>query len=104
MVEPGDNLLKQITRSLNDADLTLQDGDILVIAQKIISKVEDCYAYLNKVDVGLEAQALTQQVDKDPRLLQLILDESVEMVRPRPGAIIVEHRVGYVHANAGIDQ
>ena len=104
LVEPGDNLVEQIIQALSDADLTLQDGDVLVIAQKIISKAENRYAYLNRVDVGLEARELAQQTGKDPRLVQLILDESVEVITHRPGAIIVEHKLGYVHANAGIDQ
>jgi len=104
LVEPGDNLAEAITESLTDAGLLLQSGDVLVVAQKIISKAENRYAYLNHIEVSDEAKSLAQSTEKDPRVVQLILDESVEVVRYRPGAIIVEHKLGYVHANAGIDQ
>ena len=104
LVEPGDNLLEQLLQCIADAGMSLQAGDLLVIAQKIFSKAENRYAYLNKVEASDEARSLAEKVDKDPRLVQLILDESVEVVKHRPGAVIVEHRLGYVHANAGIDQ
>jgi len=104
LVEPGDDLLALTLRSLDEADLSLRDGDVLVIAQKIFSKAENRYKHLHQVEAGAEANELALKVNKDPRLVQLILDESVEVVRHRPGAVIVEHRLGYVHANAGIDQ
>jgi coenzyme F420-0:L-glutamate ligase/coenzyme F420-1:gamma-L-glutamate ligase len=77
---------------------------VLVLAQKIVSKAENRYVHLNTVQPGARALALAVEVDKDPRLVELILRESVEVLRRRKGAIIVEHRNGYVHANAGIDQ
>lgn len=104
MVEPGDDLTAQILASLSKADLILADGDVLVLAQKIVSKAENRYAYLNQVSPGAEAVELAEQIDKDPRLVQLILSESNEVVRQRPGVVVVEHRLGYVHANAGIDK
>ncbi|GMG88368.1 coenzyme F420-0:L-glutamate ligase [Biformimicrobium ophioploci] len=93
-----------ILDSLHRSGYVLQQGDVLVIAQKIVSKSENRYAYLKDVRVSQEALDLAEKVDKDPRLVQLILDESVEVIRHRPGVVIVEHRLGYVHANAGIDQ
>ena len=104
LVEPGDNLADQIVAALAKAKLNLAPGDVVVLAQKIVSKSENRYGYLNDVVVSAEAQALAPQIDKDPRLVQLILDESVEVVRQRPGVVIVEHNKGYVHANAGIDK
>lgn len=104
LVEPGDDLTTLIEASLTSANLTLNDGDCLVLAQKIVSKSEGRYAYLQDVSPSEQAQVLAEKVCKDPRLVQLILDESVEVVRHRPGVVIVEHRQGYVHANAGIDQ
>lgn len=104
LVEPGDNLTTLLESSLVDSKITLHDGDCLVIAQKVVSKAENRYAYLNDVEPTLEASTLANQTNKDPRLVQLVLDESVEVLKHRPGAIIVEHRLGYVHANAGIDQ
>jgi len=103
-VEPGDDLCALIIEALAAAGQSLRDGDVLVLAQKIVSKAENRYAYLNEVVASAEAIALAAQADKDPRLAELILRESVEVLRTRKGAIIVEHRNGYVHANAGIDQ
>lgn len=104
LVEPGDELAPMILASLAKAGLTLTEDDCLVLAQKIVSKAENRYAYLKEIEPDSQAKALAEQVEKDPRLVQLILDESVEVVKHRPGAVIVEHRLGYVHANAGIDQ
>lgn len=104
LVEPGDNLNQLIAQSLGDNNLSLQQGDVLVIAQKIISKAEGRYAYLNHIIASDEAIILAAETDKDPRQVELILRESEEIIRARPGVIIVEHKLGYVHANAGIDK
>ena len=104
MVEPGDDLVAMTLESLAKLGIELEDGDVLVAAQKIFSKAENRYAYLNDIEPSAEALALAPQIEKDPRITQLILDESVEVVAQRPGAVIVEHRLGYIHANAGIDQ
>jgi coenzyme F420-0:L-glutamate ligase/coenzyme F420-1:gamma-L-glutamate ligase len=104
LVQPGDDLAQLIMASLEANDLPLEEGDVLVIAQKIVSKAEGRYVRLADVTVGPEALALAAQADKDPRQVELILRESTEVIRVRPGVIIVEHRNGYVHANAGIDK
>jgi len=104
MVNPGDDLAALIEAALAAQAITLMDGDVLCLAQKIVSKAENCYVDLRTVTPSSEAMALAKEVDKDPRKVQLILDESVEVVRKRPGVLIVEHRLGFVHANAGIDQ
>jgi coenzyme F420-0:L-glutamate ligase/coenzyme F420-1:gamma-L-glutamate ligase len=104
MVEPGDDLAAFIFAALDRGQESLCDGDVLVLAQKIVSKAENRYAYLNDVAPTTDANELAEYVDKDPRLVELILRESVEVLRMRKGAVIVEHRNGYVHANAGIDQ
>jgi coenzyme F420-0:L-glutamate ligase/coenzyme F420-1:gamma-L-glutamate ligase len=104
LVEPGDELGQLLVDSLRDNGLQLQPGDVLIIAQKIVSKAEGRYVRLADVTPGPRAIALAQQADKDPRQVELILQESNEVIRVRPGVIIVEHRNGYVHANAGIDR
>ncbi len=104
LVEPGDNLLTLIIQSLQDSGVELENDDVLVLAQKVISKAENRYAYLNEIEASKEAIELAAKTDKDPRVVELILNESVDVVKHRKGAIIVEHRLGYVHANAGIDQ
>jgi coenzyme F420-0:L-glutamate ligase / coenzyme F420-1:gamma-L-glutamate ligase len=103
-VEPGDDLAGLIAVSLHQNDLQLQAGDVLVLAQKIVSKAEGRYVRLADVEPGAEALELAARADKDPRQVELILRESREVLRVRPGVIIVEHRNGYVHANAGIDK
>ena len=103
-VEPGDDLGKLLIQSLADNTLDLRPGDVLVLAQKIVSKAEDCYARLADIEPGDEAYALAARANKDPRQAELILRESNEVLRVRPGVVIVEHRNGYVHANAGIDK
>ncbi len=104
MVEPGDDLAAIIATALKANALHLQAGDVLVIAQKIISKSEGRYAYLNEVQPSATARELAERCDKDPRQMELVLRESREVLRSRPGVVIVEHRQGYVHANAGIDR
>ncbi len=103
-VEPGDDLAQFLVASLEHNKLMLCPGDVLVIAQKIISKSEDRYVKLSEVAPSSRAIEIAAQADKDPRQVELILRESREVLRVRPGVIIVEHRNGYVHANAGIDK
>lgn len=104
LVEPGDDIAQCAIKAMHNAGLILQSGDIVVVAQKIISKAEGRYRLLKSVQASEDALKLALEVDKDPRLVQLILDESKAVIRYRPGVLIVEHRLGYVHANAGIDQ
>ncbi len=103
MIKPGDDLSQLVLQSLEKMKLALQDGDILVLAQKIVSKSEDRLVNLAQVKPSLRAQELALQVEKDPRLIELILKESKNVLRTRPGTIIVEHRLGFICANAGID-
>ena len=104
LVHPGDNVAGLLCDSLTANELELQPGDVVVVAQKIISKAEGRYARLTDMEASSEAVDLATKVQKDPRLVELILRESKEVVRYRPGVLIVEHRLGYVHANAGIDK
>ncbi|MFC2053940.1 coenzyme F420-0:L-glutamate ligase [Chloroflexota bacterium] len=103
IIRPGDDLVQVILDSLEREGIVLQDGDILVLAQKIVSKSEDRYVNLNQVKPSQEAFALAQETQKDSCLVELILRESSCVLRTRPGTIIVEHRLGFVCANAGID-
>ena len=104
LVKPGDDLAALVLAALAREELTLADGDIIVLAQKIVSKAEGRLVALASVTPGAEARELAARTDKDPRLVQLIIDESSEVLRAKPGVIIVRHRLGHVGANAGIDQ
>ena len=103
MVQPGDDLPALIADGFVRAGEAAAEGDILVVAQKIVSKSEGRYADLATVEPGAEARELAARTAKDPRMVELILSESRRVVRHRPGVIIVEHRLGFVMANAGID-
>jgi len=104
MFEAGDDLAEHIARGVLEAGLELSAGDLLVVAQKIVSKSEGRQVALAAVNPSERACSLATETGKDPRLVELILRESVEVLRCRPDLIIVEHRLGFVHANAGIDQ
>ncbi len=84
-------------------NLEVQDGDIFIIAQKVVSKSENRLVKLSEVIPGDRARQIASECEKDPRLIELILDESNCVLRKVPGTIIVEHRLGFVCANAGID-
>jgi coenzyme F420-0:L-glutamate ligase/coenzyme F420-1:gamma-L-glutamate ligase len=104
LIQPGDNLAGIILASLEKSGWALQDGDVLVLAQKVVSKSENRIVDLASVIPSSRAVELAAKVDKDPRLVELILSESKVVVRHRPGVLIVEHRLGFVMANAGIDR
>ncbi len=104
MVQPGDDLGSLLADALGRAGLSPSDGDVLVVAQKIVSKAEGRLVMLADVDPSDEAQALAVETDKDPRLVELILRESSAVIRKAPGILIVRHRLGIIGANAGIDQ
>jgi coenzyme F420-0:L-glutamate ligase/coenzyme F420-1:gamma-L-glutamate ligase len=103
LIQEGDDLARLITDALERHGIQLERGDILVLAQKIISKAEGRRVFLGTVKPSNQANELAEQTEKDARLVQLILDESAEILRARIGLIVVEHRLGFVSANAGID-
>jgi coenzyme F420-0:L-glutamate ligase/coenzyme F420-1:gamma-L-glutamate ligase len=103
LIRPGDNIPEIILRALPESGLILQDGDILVLAQKIVSKSEGRLVNLADVKPSPRAIQLGAEIEKDARLIELVLQESNEVLRTRPGTIVVEHRRGFVCANAGID-
>ena len=103
LVQPGDDLSVLIASALKETGLTLKDGDVLVLAQKIVSKAEGRLVNLTTVTPGERALGYAEVTGKDPRLLELILSESRKVLRTRENLIIVEHKLGFVSANAGID-
>ena len=103
-IHPGDDVTQVLLAALTRAGISLQNGDVLAIAQKIISKAENRLVHLADVVPGERAQTVAAQTEKDPRLVELILQESEEISRLRPGVLIVRHRLGFTSANAGIDR
>jgi len=103
MVSPGDDLQQIVETALANNKVSLKDGDVLVLAQKIVSKAEGCLVDLNQIEPSADAQSVAQQVDKDPRLVDVILSQSQAVIRQVKGVLITQHLRGWVMANAGID-
>jgi coenzyme F420-0:L-glutamate ligase / coenzyme F420-1:gamma-L-glutamate ligase len=103
LIRQDDNLADILITALDDTNIRLQDDDILVLAQKIISKAEGRMINLATVVPSKQAIDLAQKTDKDPRVVELMLQESNDILRVRVGTIVVEHKLGFICANAGID-
>ena len=104
LVEPGDDLSDIVGDAVARTTGRIESGDILVVAQKVVSKAEGRYVDLDAVEVSDKAIRLAADCEKDPRLVQVILSEAEAVVAFRPGLVIAEHRLGFVMANAGIDE
>jgi coenzyme F420-0:L-glutamate ligase/coenzyme F420-1:gamma-L-glutamate ligase len=104
LIRAGDDLVELIASAFRRNGVTPRAGDVLVIAQKIVSKAEGRVVDLTTIKPSPQAVALAADVDKDPRLVEVILSESVRVVRARRRVVIVEHRLGFTMANAGVDQ
>jgi len=103
LIQAGDPLPGILFQAAQNSGVSIQEGDIFVLAQKIISKAEGRLVNLAGVTPGQKALRLAGEVEKDPRFVELVLSESKSILRKRPGTLIVEHRLGFVCANAGID-
>ncbi|MBI3706756.1 MAG: coenzyme F420-0:L-glutamate ligase [Proteobacteria bacterium] len=104
LIRPGDDLAQILGDALAASSLTPRDMDVLVVAQKIVSKAENRYVDLRGVTPKPRAEEIARATSKDPRLVELILSESAEVVRHAKDVLIVAHRLGFVMANAGVDQ
>jgi coenzyme F420-0:L-glutamate ligase/coenzyme F420-1:gamma-L-glutamate ligase len=100
----GDDLAAILGDAIERCASPLRDGDVLVVTQKIVSKAEGRQVNLEEVEPGEPARELSQLTRKDPRMVQLVLDESSEIVRAVPEVLITRHKLGHVMANAGIDR
>lgn len=103
LVREGHNLCEIVSNALAHSGEALRNGDILVIAQKIVSKARSRYVDLDTITPSARAVDLSKTVEKDARLIELILRESTEVLRVRRDVIVVVHRLGFVMANAGVD-
>jgi coenzyme F420-0:L-glutamate ligase / coenzyme F420-1:gamma-L-glutamate ligase len=104
LIAPGDDLGAIIIAAMENAGLEPRAGDIVVVAQKVVSKAQGRYVDLATIVPSARAEELAVKVGKDPRLVEVVLSESVRVVRHQPGVLIVEHRSGFVTANAGVDR
>jgi coenzyme F420-0:L-glutamate ligase/coenzyme F420-1:gamma-L-glutamate ligase len=103
LIRQDDHLADILLKSLLETKIELKDDDIIVIAQKVVSKAEGRMRNIADVIPSSRALELAEKTQKDARVVELMLQESNEVLRTRVGAIIVEHRLGFVCANAGID-
>jgi coenzyme F420-0:L-glutamate ligase/coenzyme F420-1:gamma-L-glutamate ligase len=103
LIRHGDDLADIVVNAFEKNSIQIEDNDILVFAQKVVSKAEGRAVNLVTITPSPRAIELAQQTEKDPRVVELILQESNEIVRTRVGTIIVEHKLGFICANAGID-
>ena len=103
IVQPGDDILAVVDGGMRNAGLTFADGDVLVLAQKIVSKAEDRFIDLNAIAPSARAEELAGATGKAPRLVEVVLGEAQEVLRYKMGVLIVVHRLGLVVANAGVD-
>lgn len=102
-IAAGDDVARIAAQALETAGLAPQDGDVLCVTSKLLSRAEDRWVCLRDVEPGARAQALAAETGKDPRLVELVLGESQAVSRAAPGVLIVRHRLGFVSANGGID-
>ncbi len=103
LIRQGDNLADIVLNAFEQMNVALLDNDIFVLAQKIVSKAEGRIINLADVIPSQEAIELAEKTEKDARLVELMLQESNEVVRYRKNVIVVEHKLGFICANAGID-
>jgi coenzyme F420-0:L-glutamate ligase/coenzyme F420-1:gamma-L-glutamate ligase len=104
LIGRGGDLGSIIIGAMGKAGSVLADGDIIAIAQKVVSKAEGRFVELGSIVPSTRALQVAAKVSKDPRLVEVILSESVRIVREQPGVLIVEHRDGFIMANAGVDR
>lgn len=103
IVQPGDDLAALVRAALGRAAIALADGDVIVVASKVVSRAEGRFVDLASVAPSERAEALARETAGDPRVVELVLRESTRVSRKAKGALIVRHRLGFVTANAGID-
>jgi len=104
LIQAGDDIIGIILAEMAGAGLRMQAGDALIISSKIVSKAEGRQVELASLAASAAARAIAAETGKDPRLVELILRESRRISRKRRGLLVTEHRLGFVSANAGIDQ
>ena len=104
IIKPNDDLANIINNSMSLNNICIDDNDVIVVAQKIISKSENRYVDLDKVKISEEAKGLATKLNKDKGLIQTIINESNKIISTEKKVVIVEHKLGFININAGIDQ
>ena len=103
LIKPGDNLASIILKSILKNQLIINDNDIIVIAQKVVSKAENRYVDLKKIKISDDAINLASKLNRNPGFIQAVINESNKILSTKKNVIIVEHKLGFINVNAGID-
>jgi len=103
-IEPGDDISSIIIELIDSNKIDISDGDVFIIAQKIVSKSENRYCQSYDLLISNEANKLAETLNRDPSFIQAILNESNEIISIDKNVIIVEHKLGFININAGIDR
>ena len=103
-IQPGDDIIRQIAEALSRLAEPVRNGDIAVVAQKVVSKAHNCFRNLNDIEPRAEALEIAAATDKDPRVVEVVLQESRSIVRQAAGVLIAQHKSGHIMANAGLDR
>ena len=103
LIKPGDNLASIILKSILKNQLIINDNDIIVIAQKVVSKAENRYVDLEKIKISDDAINLASKLNRNPGFIQAVINESNKILSTKKNVIIVEHKLGFINVNAGID-
>jgi len=104
LIEPNDDLASIINKSINNNGIDIESGDVVIVAQKIISKCENRYVELKNIQPSKEATDLAKTLNRDPAFIQIIQNESKKIISTDKNVIIVEHKLGFININAGIDR
>lgn len=104
LIQPKDDLASIITKSIHLNKITIEPGDVIVVAQKVISKSEDRFQVVNEIEPSQEAIDLAKELKRDPSFIQIILNESNKIISTEKNVIIVEHKLGFININAGLDR
>ena len=104
LIEPNDDLASIINKSINNNGIDIESGDVVVVAQKIISKCENRYVELKNIQPSKEATDLAKTLNRDSAFIQIIQNESKKIISTDKNVIIVEHKLGFININAGIDR
>lgn len=102
-IHPGDDLTALLLKAIDEADIGVKDGDVLVICQKVVSKAEGAVIDLKTIEPSPFAQQTAALWEKDPRMVEVVLRESSRIVRMKNGVVITETKHGWVCANSGVD-
>ena len=104
LIDPNDDLASIINKSINNNGIDIESGDVVVVAQKIISKCENRYVELKNIQPSKQATDLAKTLNRDPAFIQIIQNESKKIISTDKNVIIVEHKLGFININAGIDR